>query len=129
MGRKQRMTKQQVLEAIPGSLGINANVYRKLNISRSAFLRYRQRWPEVQQAMDEELNHGIDFAENKLMQLIQQGDFKAISFFLERRGANRGWGQQREIQLNSNGLVQPIIVFEDEQKHDDDTERDTRDQA
>ena len=129
MGRKQRMTKQELLDAIPGCLGINANVYRKLNISRSVFLKYRQKWPEVQQAMDEELNHGIDFAENKLMQLIQQGDFKAISFFLERKGANRGWGQNREIQLNSNGLIQPIIVFDDEQNADTERNRDTRDQA
>ena len=128
MGRKMRCTKQQIMEAIPGSLGIIANIYRKLGIGRRAFFEYRRRWPEVQQAIDDELAHGLDFAESKLMQLIQQGDFKAISFYLERRGANRGWGQQREISLNSNGLIQPIIVFEDEQKHDD-TERETRDQA
>ena len=128
MGRKMKLTKAQIMEAVPGCLGIVANVYRKLGIGRRTFYEYRERWPEIQQAIDDELAHGLDYAESKLMKLIEQGDFKAISFYLERRGANRGWGQQRDVSLNSNSLIQPIIVFDDEQKADD-ADRTPRDKA
>ena len=106
-----RYTKKEVLEACEGCMGIQANVYRKLNISRRAFYDYRKKWPEVQQAIRDELEHGLDFAESKLMSKIQAGDLKAITFFLERKGADRGWsGGKQQIELTAPPEP-PIICF------------------
>ena len=105
-----RLTKKQVLEACVGCMGIQANVYRKLKISRRAFYDYRRRWPEVQQAIDDELQHGVDYAESQLMQLIRQQDLRAITFFLERKGGDRGWNGKQQIELTTQPL-QPIICF------------------
>lgn len=111
--RKPRYTKEQLIEACKGCFGINANVYRKLGIGRRTWYQYRQKWPEVQQAVDDELQQGLDFAENQLMTLIQAGDYKAIAFYLERRGAERGWGPGKQQVELTQPPVQPIICFHD----------------
>ena len=123
--KSPRLTKKQVLEACVGCMGIQANVYRKLKISRRAFYDYRRRWPEVQQAIDDELQHGVDYAESQLMQLIRQQDLRAITFFLERKGGDRGWNGKQQIELTAQPL-QPIICFhatppERPDEDDDDT--------
>ena len=111
MAQKQRYTKKEVLAACEGCMGICASVQRKLKISRRAFYNYRQRWPEVEEAIEEEQHKGLDFAESKLLELIKAGDFKAISFYLERKGRDRGWGAQQQINLQGNTPVQPLICF------------------
>ena len=111
MSRKPHLTKQQVLDACVGCMGICADVHRKLGISRRAFYNYRQKWPEVQQAIDDELQRGLDFAESQLLQLIAAKDFRAISFYLERKGRDRGWGAQQQISLQGTTPVQPLICF------------------
>ena len=110
--KRPRHTKKEVLEACAGCLGIKANVYRKLGIPRRTFYDYCQRWPEVQQAIDDELQHGLDFAESQLFSLINQKDFRAITFYLERKGADRGWGMvgKQQVELTA-APVQPIICF------------------
>jgi hypothetical protein len=110
--KKIRFTKEQILEACEGCFGIKANVYRKLHMPRRTFFDYCKRWPEIEQRIDEELQHGLDFTENQLMLLIQQKDFRAITFYLERKGADRGWGvnTKQQVELTSAPL-QPIICF------------------
>lgn len=128
--RTPRLTKKQVLEACEGCLGIQANVYRKLGISRRAFFDYRKRWPEIQEAIDKELEHGLDIAEKKLMDLVKAGDFRAITYLLDRKGASRGWNAgKQQIELTSPP-VQPIICFhntppERSNEDDRDTNRET----
>jgi len=107
--KKVRLTKEQVLKACEGSMGVLAPIYKKLGISRSAFYWYRKRYPEVEKFIQDELNRGLDYAESKLLELISEKDFRAISFYLERKGKDRGWGQQ---QISVTGSpVQPIICF------------------
>lgn len=112
MANKLRCSKQAVLEACKGSMGICESARARLRISRRAFYNYRQRWPEVQQALDDELQRGLDYAESQLMQLIRDKDFRAIAFYLERKGRERGWGQQQQVTVHNDTPVQPIICFE-----------------
>jgi transposase-like protein len=109
---KTKCKKADVLAACQGSMGICEAVCRKLGVTRRTLLKYRQRWPEVQEALDEEREAGLDYAENKLIQLVQSGDFRAIAFYLERKGRDRGWGQQQQLDVRGGLPVQPIICFE-----------------
>lgn len=112
MSRKLHHTKAEVLAACKGCMGICADVQRKLGISRRGFYNYRQKWPEVQEAIDDELQRGLDYAESQLLKLIADKDFRAIAFYLERKGRERGWGQQQQITLQDAMPVQPIICFD-----------------
>jgi hypothetical protein len=61
----------------------------------------------LQQAKDE----FIDFAENKLVESVKKGDWKAIEFTLRTIGKNRGYAERQEITHQGS---QPVhIVFED----------------
>lgn len=113
MARKLRLSKDKILEACVGCNGIADAVRQKLGISRRAFYNYRQRWPEIQQAIDDELEVGLDAAESQLMKLVKQKDFRAIAFFLERRGRARGWGAQQQLAVKSETPLQPIICFDE----------------
>ena len=111
-----RRTKSQVLKAISGSLGIIETICLKLSIDRKTLYNYRKRWPEVGAAIEDERQKGLDFAESKLMKLIQNEDFRAISFFLERKGADRGWADRKKVDLTSGGepITKTVIRFADE---------------
>lgn len=87
-----------------------------MGVDRKTFYHYRQRFPEVQQALEDERERGIDFAEYQLYKLIKEGDYRAIVFFLERKGASRGWVPQTNIALKQDTTIRPVIVFEDTRK-------------
>ena len=111
-----KRTKSQVLEAIKGSLGICETICLKLSIDRKTLYNYRKRWPDIADALENEREKGLDFAESKLMKLIQNEDFRAISFYLERKGADRGWGDRRKLDVTSGGEpLKPVVIkFSDE---------------
>lgn len=44
----------------------------------------------------------LDRAENKLQELVEKGDFKAVKFYLERQGRKRGYGNTLEITGDKN---------------------------
>ncbi len=119
MANKCKCTKAQLIEACKGSMGICESARKRLGISRRAFYNYRKRYPDVQQALDDELERGLDYAESQLMQLIQAKDFRAIAFYLERKGRERGWGQQQQVNVHNDTPLQPIICFE--QSHGDES--------
>lgn len=71
------------------SLGLTeAQIATKLNVHPDVFRWHRNDCKELERAMQEGLNTTIESAEG-LLQLIRQQDFKAIKFWLEKRG---GWG-------------------------------------
>ncbi|MBE6368901.1 MAG: hypothetical protein E7056_01920 [Lentisphaerae bacterium] len=113
MANKMRRTKAEVLEACKGCLGILEDARKQLGVSRRTFYNYRQRWPEVQQVIEDEQERGLDFAESKLLHLVKGGDFRAIAFYLERKGRHRGWGAQQQLQLTGATVQPPVICFED----------------
>lgn len=117
MANVQRRTKAEVLEAIKGTGGIILAIANKLGIPRQTLWTYRQKWAEVEQAIEEARQDGLDFAETKLMTLIGKGDLRAIMFYLERKGKDRGWAPQQSLEVHAVAEpVQPIICFDAEQE-------------
>jgi len=112
MPRKIKRSKAEVLAAIPGSGGIVSKIAKRLGIGRRTLFEYRQRWPEVEEAITDATEAGLDFAETQLMNLIESGDIKAIMYYLDNKGRGRGWGAQQQIQVQGPP-VQPIICFAD----------------
>ena len=53
--------------------------------------------PELRKRFEEIEDARIDKAERKLDDKINDGDFRAIKFFLETKGRRRGYGKQVEI--------------------------------
>lgn len=112
MPAETQFKKKDILAACRGTMGIQGNLCKRLRVSRRTLYAYRKRWPEIDQAMAEEREDALDLAEAKLMKLVSCGDFRAISFCLERMGASRGWGDSKTIDMTSGGeRIQPVICF------------------
>jgi hypothetical protein len=80
------------------SLGLNEKqIANRLNLHPDVFRFYRNKHPEVNDAIQQGLSHTIELATTQLNLLIQQGDFKAIKFFLEKKG---GWGDHIQFEVN-----------------------------
>lgn len=116
MPRQQKFKLQDLLNAAKGSMGIWAAICAKMQMSRSCLGNYIQRYPELRQAIEDERERGLDFVESKLLEQIKQDDLRAIMFYLERKGAHRGWSEQKKVNLEGSAgePVQTIICFGDE---------------
>lgn len=77
------------------ALGLSEKqIATKLNVHPDVLRHHRTKCKELEQAIQEGLNNTIIIATTQLQMLINQGDFKAIKFFLEKKG---GWGDQIQV--------------------------------
>lgn len=91
MARQRKFNPKKALEEVKylASLGLNdKQIATKLNLHVDEFRFHRKNCPELEQAMQSGLNETILSATVQLQRLINSGDFKAIKFFLEKKG---GW--------------------------------------
>ena len=122
--KELRVSKQEILDAIPKSGGILSVIARRAGISVRSLYDYRIKWPEINEAIKDSEEESLDLAESQLMDLVKMGNLKAIRYYLDNRGKKRGWGQRQNIQLESNMPIQPIICFGDDDESSGDTETD-----
>lgn len=86
------------------SLGLDeGQIAAQFNIPSTTLRYWRVEEPKVNLAIERGLSSSILIATDQLNQMIQNGDFKAIRFFLERKG---GWGTTVTIR---NSLTLPSV--------------------
>ena len=63
----------------------------------------------------------LDFAESALFQQIAKGDTKAITFYLENKGASRGYSKRQSIDVNADVKVsgKPNVIMDNMEETDD----------
>lgn len=110
--RTYKWTKEEVLEKIDGSFGILSLIQGKLGISRDTLRLYRQRWPEIDEAIKNERGRFVGAAEEQLRKKVKNGSLEAIKFVLSRLGKDDGWGDEQTVNVSGDGVVQPIIMFD-----------------
>lgn len=100
--------KKELLESLHKMSSITT-ACKKAGIERMTFYRWKkedeQFAAEVEQIMNEEQ---VDFAEDCLKERMQDGDTKAIIYFLNNRGKGRGWGEKQELAVDVTSGGQPI---------------------
>ena len=74
---------------------------KRLKISRRTFYNWRKRFPEIDKQLTEAEEEMIDDCESKLHELIKDKDFRAIKFFLEKKGKSRGYGKQEKESFDN----------------------------
>lgn len=103
MARKNKYTVEQVIDAIRESKGILTVAARKLDCSRSTLQRYVSNYPTVTQAVNDERESLLDFAENQLFQQVKDGNITAIIFTLKTIGKSRGYVERQELSGPDGG--------------------------
>jgi hypothetical protein len=92
--------KRAMLKALESALGVVTIAAKSVGISRFQHYTWLKDDPEYLrevQMLDEVV---LDFAENKLHTLVQNGDVAATIFLLKTKGKKRGFIERSEIELS-----------------------------
>jgi len=117
---RTRIGKAAVLEALEKTMGIVTTSCKAVGISRTIFYRWKEEDEEFRRKVGEVMNLRLDFLENELLSRIQKkepGSNTLIMYELNNRGRERGYGDDRRIDITSGGneLLAPSWVL-DKQK-------------
>jgi len=94
--RPRRYTKEEVLQAIPGTGGIKNNIARRLGCGYATVKAFIERWPEVAQAVEDERNIVGDVAESVIMDALLNGDLETAKWFARVKLGDRGYVPRTE---------------------------------
>lgn len=114
---------EHILTAIKGSYGVIGEIARRLAVSRQTIHEYCLKYPEVQQAITDEEDAKKDFIEQAFLDLVAQGEPRAVIFAVRCLLRDRGYHEQpiptqqelkfdkvktlQEIKRNIYGIVEP----------------------
>lgn len=104
----RKVSDAQLAEALRNSGGVMAEAARliskalKIKYTRQAIAERVAKSADLQAALDEGREMVLDVAENRLYELIEQGDKNAIMFALKTRGKSRGYSERLE-QTGADG--------------------------
>ena len=108
MANKSKVSDKQIIEALKATHGFQSQacklLERQLNISftTSAMSKRISASEEIRSALSEMLTADLDYAENKMWELIKNGNVAALLFYLKTKGKERGYAERREL-TGSNG--------------------------
>ena len=90
--------KENFLTVYRAQAAIVSKAIDAAGISRTTFHRWRREDPEFDECAAEIEEAQIDFAESKLLEAINAGDVRAITFYLKCKGKQRGWSETAQKQ-------------------------------
>ena len=114
------ITIKQAVEAIEGSGGFVTVISKRLGCSRMQVYRLRDQHDEIRQALEDEREAQLDFAEGRLQKQIKDDNTTALIFYLKTQGKSRGYIERQEITGADNT---PLIVAIDWVKNDNKAEQ------
>jgi len=105
---KQKLTKQEIIEAIPKTHGVKKYLAEKLGVDRRTIYRYFEKHPDLEQETQEYLDSVSDVAEHHLIEAVKAGNSWAVRYWLSTRGKSRGYSTKQESIFNGMFPVQKI---------------------
>lgn len=112
-------TKEQVLKAIEGTMGIMSNVARNLGgIEWHTAERWVNAWECTRQAFADQRNRLLDLCEVRGFEMVNEKDGGMIRFFLSTIGKDRGYTTETHIAGPDGGPV-PVTYVEVVKPNDD----------
>lgn len=92
-----------------------------IDVTRDTLHRWALKYPEFRDAYSMAMSYSAAYWENKLIEIAEKGDFRAIKFALEKIHS-RQYGPSKDLaQVESNYKVDtgiPQISYEDEEDND-----------
>lgn len=98
------LTVEQIVKVYGAKAGNVSATCEALGIARKTFYEWKAKKKKLADALEEVDESLIDFAENKLMQHIQNDDLQATMFFLRTKGRKRGYVEKTESDVNINAF-------------------------
>ena len=102
MAKLKGHTYQRIADVYNKKAGNVSATCSALNISRSVFYKWRNKYPKLDELLKETDEAMIDFAETKLYEKINDGDTTSLIFYLKTKGKDRGYVEKVENQITVN---------------------------
>ena len=109
-------TNNQIVAAYVKNNFSKTNAAIELKTSLQNLIKTIKNRPDLQEMITTAEEMRIDIAEEKLQQMISFGDFRAVKFFLERKGIKKGYGAKLELVRDDNDRKFSIAKMVDGQK-------------
>lgn len=106
--KRTSITKEELIEAIPGSKGLLLNIEKQLGCTRSCITKMLEQYPEIKQELEDEMEREKDEVLNNLIEDAKSGDKASRKLFLEAQARDRGYGEKLEV-TGANG--QPLVFL------------------
>jgi len=97
-------------KAVENSGGIMSTIATRLRVTRRGLYQWVEKHPEATELIKEESEKILDFAENKLLDIVA-GDTKdsttlgATKYLLSTKGKSRGYVEQKDIKTEHSGSI------------------------
>jgi len=104
----EHYTPQEVAKALYDSHGMTGKACNLLGMSPSTLRRYMNDYPEVMEAYTRGKSDFDDVAEEKLFELVEQGNSNVVMFYNRTKNASRGYREKLEIDLIPYELQQRL---------------------
>ena len=88
---KKKTSKYEVIQAIRKHNGMVVDICKELGVTTQAFYKRLRNNEDLKLEFDQARETMIDFCESKLKELIKDGHFPSIQFYLQCIGKHRGW--------------------------------------
>lgn len=108
MANKSKVSDKQIIEALKATHGFQSQACKllerqlKISFTTSAMSKRISASEAIKSALAEMLTADLDYAENKMWELIKNGNVAALLFYLKTKGKERGYAERREL-TGSNG--------------------------
>ena len=119
--KEKRKIKDAFIIALGETLGIKGKAAKQCGGDVRTIDHWRQDDPDFDQRCKLVEDVPLDFAESALFQQIAKGDTKAITFYLENKGASRGYSKRQSIDFNADVKVsgKPNVILDEMEETDD----------
>lgn len=112
MGRPALITKEKIIQAMPGTHGLINNVAKKMGVTYSSLYDFMQKqedrtWFDV--LLKKEQEKICDLAEDSLFEGIANGNAKDRNFYLRTKGRDRGYVTKTENEVSGEMTGSAII--------------------
>jgi ABC-type oligopeptide transport system ATPase subunit len=109
-----KVSKKAILKAIDESGGIVEVIVKRLGISRQAYWKWEQKFPELVKERESERERQVDISEVNLFKANKNGERWAVNKILGTLGKSRGYADRYEVEYS--GKVDNGFRIEDEFK-------------
>ena len=94
-------------------MGSITTIAAKCQVQRITVYRLLEKCPQLKKEMEDEVNRITDLVEKNLKIMALKSNFKAMKFYLETKGKDRGYGRHLEIdQKSENKTTIDLAEFE-----------------
>jgi hypothetical protein len=100
--RQRRYSKKAIINALKSSNGLISATSQKLGCTTRTLRKYFERYPELDQELQDIRDSYIDLAESSLLLQVKEKNTQATIFLLKCLGKSRGWIDNPAVQLHAH---------------------------